>query len=100
MTIQTACSTSLVAIAQACQNLQGYQCDMALGLLPPSNSRRIVAIFTKKTAWSPPMGAAAPLMHRRAARSLVTALAWCCSNGWRTRWPTATQFMRSSRAGG
>lgn len=30
MTIQTACSTSLVAIAQACQNLQGYQCDMAL----------------------------------------------------------------------
>ncbi|MEZ4706053.1 MAG: type I polyketide synthase [Caldilineaceae bacterium] len=30
MTIQTACSTSLVAIAQACQNLQGFQCDMAL----------------------------------------------------------------------
>ncbi|MBV7338360.1 type I polyketide synthase [Chloroflexi bacterium TSY] len=30
LTIQTACSTSLVAVAQACQNLMSYQCDMAL----------------------------------------------------------------------
>ncbi len=30
MTIQTACSTSLVAISQACLALQNYQCDMAL----------------------------------------------------------------------
>jgi iturin family lipopeptide synthetase A len=30
MTIQTACSTSLVAVAQACQSLLNYQCDMAL----------------------------------------------------------------------
>ncbi len=30
MTIQTACSTSLVAIAQACQSLESYACDMAL----------------------------------------------------------------------
>jgi acyl transferase domain-containing protein len=30
MAIQTACSTSLVAIAVACQNLLSYQCDMAL----------------------------------------------------------------------
>jgi amino acid adenylation domain-containing protein len=28
--IQTACSTSLVAISQACLNLMNYQCDMAL----------------------------------------------------------------------
>ena len=28
--VQSACSTSLVAICQACQNLQTYQCDMAL----------------------------------------------------------------------
>lgn len=30
MTLQTACSTSLVAIATACQSLESYQCDMAL----------------------------------------------------------------------
>lgn len=30
ITLQTACSTSLVAIIVACQNLLNYQCDMAL----------------------------------------------------------------------
>ncbi|MFV0296922.1 MAG: aminotransferase class III-fold pyridoxal phosphate-dependent enzyme, partial [Hyphomicrobiaceae bacterium] len=30
MTVQSACSTSLLAIAQACQSLSLYQCDMAL----------------------------------------------------------------------
>ncbi|MEO8425663.1 MAG: type I polyketide synthase [Verrucomicrobiota bacterium] len=30
MSVQTACSTSLVAVCQACQSLLGYQCDMAL----------------------------------------------------------------------
>jgi phthiocerol/phenolphthiocerol synthesis type-I polyketide synthase E len=30
VTVQTACSTSLVAVAQACQALLDYQCDVAL----------------------------------------------------------------------
>ena len=30
MTVQTACSTSLVAVCQACQSLLAYQCDLAL----------------------------------------------------------------------
>jgi len=30
MSIQTACSTSLVAVSQACTSLLNYQCDMAL----------------------------------------------------------------------
>ena len=29
--VQTSCSTSLVAVAMACQSLLSYQCDMALG---------------------------------------------------------------------
>lgn len=30
VTVSTACSTSLVAVAQACQSLDGFHCDMAL----------------------------------------------------------------------
>ena len=30
ITVQTACSTSLVAVTQACMSLNNYQCDMAL----------------------------------------------------------------------
>lgn len=30
VSVYTACSTSLVAVCQACQSLQSYQCDMAL----------------------------------------------------------------------
>src|SRR5262249_53288921 len=30
VTIQTGCSTSLVAVCQACQSLASYQCDVAL----------------------------------------------------------------------
>ena len=30
MTVQTACSTSLVSVAQACMSLSNFQCDMAL----------------------------------------------------------------------
>ncbi|WP_353476534.1 amino acid adenylation domain-containing protein (plasmid) [Salipiger sp. H15] len=30
MTVATACSTSLVAVAQACQSLEAFQCDLAL----------------------------------------------------------------------
>ena len=41
ITVQTACSTSLVAVAQACMSLSYYQCDMALAgaatLKLPSN---------------------------------------------------------------
>src|SRR5947199_673274 len=29
-TVQAACSTSLIAVCVACQNLMSYQCDMAL----------------------------------------------------------------------
>jgi amino acid adenylation domain-containing protein len=44
VTVQTACSTSLVAICQACQSLMSYDCDLALAggvalVFPQSHSR-------------------------------------------------------------
>ncbi len=42
--VQTACSTSLVAVQLACQGLQNYQCDMAL-------AGGISIAFTQKTGY-------------------------------------------------
>jgi acyl transferase domain-containing protein len=42
MAIQTACSTSLVAVCMACQSVLNYQCDMALagGVFAESSTKR------------------------------------------------------------
>ncbi len=54
ITVQTACSTSLVAVAQACQSLLHYQCDMALaGGVSISVPTRSGSIFTEGGVTSP-----------------------------------------------
>ena len=60
--IQTACSTSLVAVHIACQSLLDYQCDMALAGGVGSGFRRSRAICTRKAESSRRTATAAPLM--------------------------------------
>jgi acyl transferase domain-containing protein len=50
MTIQTACSTSLVAVHMAYQGLLHYECDMALAggvsiVVPQKISQAVIHIF-------------------------------------------------------
>jgi phthiocerol/phenolphthiocerol synthesis type-I polyketide synthase E len=54
LTIQTACSTTLVAIHYACQNLLTYQCDMALsGGISIRLPQGIGYIYNEGMIWSP-----------------------------------------------
>jgi acetyl-CoA acetyltransferase len=94
MTVQSACSTSLLAVAQACQSLLTYQCDAALAGACRSPSRRSAAISGRTAAWDRAMVPAVLSMHRLAARSSARALGWWCSSGWRMLWPTATRSTR------
>ena len=53
-TIQTACSTSLVAVHLACQNLLSYQCDMALaGGVCINLPRKIGYLYQEGMIFSP-----------------------------------------------
>jgi len=52
--IQSACSTSLVAIVQACQGLLDYQCDMALaGGAAVNQTRRKGYLYSQDGLYSP-----------------------------------------------
>nr|APD71697.1 type I polyketide synthase 3 [Streptomyces sp.] len=54
VTIQSACSTSLVAVVQACQGLLSYQCDMALaGGVSLDGSRGDGYLYTQDGILSP-----------------------------------------------
>ncbi|WP_405847022.1 SDR family oxidoreductase [Streptomyces sp. NBC_01518] len=52
--VQSACSTSLVAIVQACQGLLDYQCDMALaGGVAVNQTRRNGYLYSQDGLYSP-----------------------------------------------
>ena len=72
--INTACSTSLVAIVQACASLLSYQCDMALSGGVAFVSRRKKERCITKGAWPQPTAIAAHSMPR--PRAWFRAKAW------------------------
>ena len=100
LTVQTACSTSLVAVCSAVQSLLSYQCDMALA--------GGVSIDAAAAARLPVAGGRDHLAGRAcrafdargpAARCSATASVSSCSKRLATRWPTATPSTRSSGRG-
>lgn len=60
MVVQTACSTSLVAVCQACQALADYQCDMALGGGVSVGVPRIAGYFYQEAGIASPDGHCRP----------------------------------------
>lgn len=54
LTIQTACSTSLVAVERACRSLAGYECDLAVaGGASLAYPRKAVSLFHESMILSP-----------------------------------------------
>ena len=90
VTVQTACSTSLVAVHLACQACAPASATWRWPAACPWSCPPNGATCTTRTASSPPTGTAAPSTPPRPARSGAAAAGWSCSSGWPTPSPTAT----------
>jgi len=93
-TVQTACSTSLVATHLGCQSLLNYECDAALvggvTVNVPLKSGYPVAdggLFSSDGHCRPFDATGAGTVPGNGA------VCWCCA-GFPTRWPTGTTSMR------
>jgi acyl transferase domain-containing protein len=93
--VQTACSTSLVAVHYAVQALLTGECDMALAggvTLELPHGRGY--LFKENEILSPD-GACHAFDHRAQGTVFGSGAGrWCCA-GWKMRWQTATAFWRS-----
>ncbi len=92
--VQTACSTSLVAVHLACQGLLAGECDMALaGGVSVGSAQRIGYLHTEGGILSPD-GHCRAFDARAQGTVGSTASASSCSSGCATRWRTATASWR------
>ena len=98
VTMQTACSTSLVAVHSAVQALLAGECDVALAGGVAIAVPEVAGYLYREGGILSPDGHSVRSTPRRAAPCSAAASAWWCSSGWRTRSPTATTSTRSSGA--
>ncbi|MDR4472731.1 MAG: polyketide synthase [Nitrospira sp.] len=78
LAVQTACSTSLVAVHLACQALLSGECDMALAGGVSVTVPQTVGYLYQEEASSHRTGTAAPSMQKRRARSEAVGSGLCC----------------------
>jgi acyl transferase domain-containing protein len=93
VTVQTACSTSLVAIHLACQSIRSGECDMAIaGGVCVAVPQHTGHLFSEQGILSPDGRCRA---FDRRARSRATASAWSSSSPPPARSMTETRSMPS-----
>ena len=92
LTVQTACSTSLVAVCLACQSLMNGECDAALaGGVTLRLPQRAGYLHVEEGILSPD-GHCRAFDAEAAGTVMGSGAERWCSSGWRTRFPTATRF--------
>lgn len=93
--VDTACSTSLVAVHQACRALLGYECDLAIAGGASAVLPNGVGYQYEEGASTPRTGTAG-LSTRPPRRASAAVPGWCCSSACPRRSPTATTCSPSS----
>ena len=92
--VQTACSTTLVAVHMAAQAVRSGECDMALaGGVSIKVPQEAGYQYLEDMIVSPD-GHCRAFDARPRGPCSGTERAWSCSNGWTRRLPTATTFSR------
>ena len=94
LNVQTACSTSMVAVHLACQSILGGECEMALAGAASVRVPQISGYLYRQGDIVSPEGPAGPTTPTPRGRCSAAASGSWCSSISTTRLPTATTSMR------